>query len=61
MSRKSSSSSDRWRALDGLYARAVIVLDEDQKVVYSELVSDITLAPHYNEALKFIERIGLSS
>ena len=54
MSRKSWSSSDRWRVLDGLHARAVIVLDEDQKVVYSELVSDITLAPHYNEVLKFI-------
>ena len=40
--------------LNGLYARAVMVLDEEQNVVYSELVSDITIEPNYDEALKFI-------
>ncbi len=37
--------------LAGLLARAVIVLDEDRKVIYSELVQEITEEPHYDEAL----------
>jgi thiol peroxidase len=41
-------------ALNGLYARAVMVLDEEQNVIHSELVSDITIEPNYDEALKFI-------
>ncbi|WP_426359951.1 thiol peroxidase [Pseudocolwellia sp. HL-MZ19] len=37
--------------LDGLYARAVIILDEEHKVIYSELVSEVTDEPNYDAAL----------
>ncbi len=36
----------------GLLARAVFVLDENQTVLYSELVDDIIHEPNYDEALK---------
>lgn len=38
-------------ALAGLTARAVIVLDGDNKVLHSELVSEIKQEPNYDEAL----------
>ncbi len=38
--------------LSGLLARAVIVLSPDNKVIYSELVSDIVKEPNYSAALK---------
>ncbi|MFE3450542.1 thiol peroxidase [Nonomuraea sp. NPDC059194] len=38
--------------LAGLAARAVVVLDADNKVVYSELVPEITQEPDYEGALK---------
>jgi thiol peroxidase len=37
--------------LKGLTARAVIVLDEHNKVLHSELVSEITAEPNYEAAL----------
>jgi thiol peroxidase len=37
--------------LKGLTARAVIVLDEHNKVLYSELVSEIASEPNYDAAL----------
>lgn len=37
--------------LGGLFARAVLVLDEKGKVVYSQLVSELTEEPDYNSAL----------
>ncbi|WP_205340136.1 thiol peroxidase [Denitrificimonas caeni] len=37
--------------LAGLAARAVIVLDENDKVLYSELVSEIANEPDYDSAL----------
>jgi len=40
--------------LSGLYARATLVLDENHKVVYSELVSDIVNEPNYEAAMKAI-------
>jgi thiol peroxidase len=40
--------------LKGLCARTVIVLDQDNKVVYSELVPEITSEPNYDAALKKI-------
>lgn len=40
--------------LAGLLARAVIVLDEEGKVVYTELVPEITHEPNYDEALKHL-------
>lgn len=39
-------------ALSGLYARAVVVLSEDNKVLHTELVSDIVNEPNYEAALK---------
>lgn len=38
--------------LAGLLARAVIILDEEGKVIYTELVPEITHEPNYDEALK---------
>ena len=38
-------------SLSGLTARAVIVLDENNKVLHSELVSEITNEPNYDAAL----------
>ncbi len=40
--------------LKGLLARAVIILDEDRKVIYRELVEEITKEPDYKEALKML-------
>lgn len=37
--------------LAGLCARAVVVLDKDDKVLYSELVSEIASEPNYEKAL----------
>ena len=39
-------------ALRGLLARAVVVLDESGKVIYTELVSEIANEPDYSAALK---------
>ena len=37
--------------LTGLCSRAVIVLDENNKVIYTEQVPEITQEPNYNDAL----------
>ncbi|MEV7426888.1 MULTISPECIES: thiol peroxidase [unclassified Streptomyces] len=37
--------------LAGLAARAVVVLDENDKVIYTELVEEITQEPNYEAAL----------
>ena len=39
-------------SLAGLTARAVVVLDENNKVLHSELVSEIVEEPNYDAALK---------
>ncbi len=41
-------------AFMGLMARAVVILSPDNKVVYTELVPDITQEPNYEAALKAI-------
>ena len=38
----------------GLYARSVVVVDENGKVIYTELVPEITQEPDYNSALAAI-------
>ncbi|WP_075181860.1 thiol peroxidase [Pantoea sp. 1.19] len=38
-------------ALKGLTARAVVVLDEQDRVIYSQLVNEITTEPDYDAAL----------
>ena len=37
--------------LAGLFARAIVVIDEQGKVVYTELVPEITTEPNYEAAL----------
>lgn len=41
--------------LAGLLARAVLILDEEGKVMYRELVSEITHEPDYAAALKMLK------
>ena len=42
-------------ALKGLTARAVIVLDQNDKVIFSQLVNEITNEPDYNSALETLK------
>lgn len=42
--------------LAGLLSRAVIILDKNHKVVYRELVDEITHEPKYEEALDVLKR-----
>lgn len=42
-------------ALKGLSARAVIVIDENDKVVFSQLVNEITNEPDYTAALESLK------
>jgi len=42
--------------LAGLLARAVIVLDEDRNVIYSDLVEEISNEPKYEEAIEALSR-----
>jgi thiol peroxidase len=41
--------------LNGLTARAVVVLDEDDKVLHSELVGEIKSEPNYDAALSALK------
>lgn len=41
--------------LAGLFARAVVIIDEDGKIQYTELVPEITQEPDYEKALKSIK------
>ena len=41
--------------LSGLYARAVVVLDEAGKIVYEELVPELTTEPNYDAALAVLK------
>ncbi len=40
--------------LAGLFARAVVILSAENKVIYTELVSELTKEPNYEAALKAI-------
>lgn len=42
--------------LAGLLARAVIIIDTDRKVMYRELVQEITDEPKYSEAIEVLRR-----
>lgn len=44
--------------LAGAAARSVVVLDEQDKVIYTELVPEITQEPHYDQALKALLKKG---
>lgn len=41
--------------LAGICARAVVVLDKENRVVYTELVDEITKEPHYDKALSYLK------
>ena len=41
--------------LAGLLARAIVVLDENDNVIYTQLVSDIILEPDYEKAIKAVK------
>ena len=41
--------------LKGLLSRAVIVLDEEERVIYTEQVEEITNEPDYEAALKALK------
>lgn len=41
--------------LTGLLARSVVVINPEGKVVYTELVPEITQEPNYEAALKAVE------
>ncbi len=41
-------------SLKGLLARAVVIIDENHRVIYRELVNEITHEPDYEAALKMI-------
>ncbi|MDD2961465.1 MAG: thiol peroxidase [Muribaculaceae bacterium] len=40
--------------LTGLLARAVIIMDKSRKVIYTELVEEITHEPNYEQVVKLI-------
>ena len=42
--------------LRGLFSRALLVVDENLQIIYSELVAEITEEPNYTEVLKILER-----
>ena len=42
--------------LKGLLARAVIIIDENGKIAYRELVDDITHEPDYKAALSILKK-----
>ena len=42
--------------LAGLLARAIIVLDEDRKIIYSQLVDEITHEPDYEAAIAALKK-----
>lgn len=42
-------------ALAGLLARAVVVIDKDGRVVYTELVPEITQEPDYDKAIESLK------
>lgn len=43
--------------LAGLTARAVVVIDENDRVVYTELVTEITHEPNYDEVLEVLKEL----
>jgi thioredoxin-dependent peroxiredoxin len=42
-------------SLKGLLARAVIVLDKERKIIYKELVEEITTEPNYEKVLEVLK------
>lgn len=41
--------------LDGLYARAVLILNEHHEIIHSELVQEVTDEPNYDLALAVVQ------
>ena len=47
----------RFAGLAGLTARAVVMLDENNKAIYTELVPDIAQEPDYQAALNALQSV----
>lgn len=43
--------------LKGLHARAVFVVDKNNKITFSELVDDITHEPNYDNVMKAVDAL----
>ncbi|MFZ2315885.1 MAG: thiol peroxidase [Gammaproteobacteria bacterium] len=43
-------------ALAGLLARAVVIIDEQGKVIYTQLVNELTEEPNYNKILSVLKK-----
>lgn len=43
--------------LDGLFARAVVVISPEGRVVYAAMTPDITKEPDYDDAIKALEKL----
>ena len=43
--------------LDGLFARAVVVISPEGRVVYAAMTPDITKEPDYDGAIKALEKL----
>lgn len=43
--------------LKGLYTRAIVIIDENGKVAYTELVEEISKEPNYNEAINCVKKL----
>ena len=43
--------------LSGLLARAIVVIDESSKVIYTELVREITEEPDYDKAMNMLKNV----
>lgn len=44
--------------LSGLLARAVVVIDEDGRIIYAELLPEITQEPDYEAVLRAMAEVG---
>ncbi len=56
---KSYGTHIREGLLKGLSARAVFVIDQNNKIAYAELVPDIASEPDYDKALAALDDLGL--
>lgn len=44
--------------LKGLLVRSVLVLDKNNKITYSELVTEVTSEPDYDKAIEALEKVA---
>lgn len=44
-------------ALQGLFARSIIIINPEGKVVYTQLVNEVTDSPNYEEAIEALKKL----